>query len=80
MEKEQNDGLKPKQMFSSTAEPQDKSLKPSQYFNAQDAYDDIEETFPDAVINTLDEVNDSVLEPVMKPSKKRHWWMRLMLV
>ncbi|WP_299004708.1 TIGR01620 family protein [uncultured Shewanella sp.] len=80
MEKEKADELKPKQVFSSKEASKEESLKPSQYFNAQDAYDDIEEALPDALLNTLDEVNDAVLEPAMKPPKKRHWWMRLMFV
>lgn len=86
MEKEKPHGLKPKQAFSSTEDPTDEPLKPSQYFNAQDAYDDVgssnddtEAFFSDAMLKSLDDANDAVLEPVMKQPKKRHWWMRLML-
>ncbi|WP_298769370.1 TIGR01620 family protein [uncultured Shewanella sp.] len=87
MDKEKADEIKPKQVFSSTEEPTDESLKPSQYFNAQEAYDDIgstnddtEEVFSDAMLKSLDEANRGGLEPSLKRPKKRHWWMRLIFV
>ncbi|WP_299494208.1 TIGR01620 family protein [uncultured Shewanella sp.] len=87
MEKNKSSILKLKQVFSSDLERRDESLKPSQYFSTQDAYDEIdsknestEDVFSGSVLNTMDEVNGNLFKPSAKGPKKRHWWMRLIFV
>lgn len=81
MTKETADVLKPKQTFSSSVEPDDVVLKPSQHFGDADVLEDeYQRDSTDDILNTFASADEGLLKETTKPKKSISWLAKLTLL